>query len=77
MGIDFVALRGPVFREMPKRPEPDKTDRKVTRSVAFPSDVYEAANTAAKADDRSLNSYVVRAVKAQLERDEEGRKKGR
>lgn len=62
---------------MPKRPESDKSEHKVTRSIAFPGDVYEAANAAAVADDRSLNSYVVRAVKAQLEREQEARKKAR
>ncbi len=62
---------------MPKRADSDKAEPKMTRSIAFPKSVYDAANAAADADDRSLNSYVVRAVKAQLEREQEARKKGK
>jgi predicted HicB family RNase H-like nuclease len=54
-----------------------KDDDEVPVTIRFPRGVHAGAKDAAEADDRTLNSYVVRAVKAQLERDEEGRKKVR
>ncbi len=48
-----------------KRPE-DKTPT-VTISIRFPLDVHAEAERLAHADDRPLNVYVVRAVRAQNE----------
>jgi hypothetical protein len=62
---------------MPKRPDDAKDANDVTRSIRFPRAIYDRAHVAAGEDDRTLNSYVVRAVREKLDRDEEGKKKGR
>jgi hypothetical protein len=77
LGIDFVGLLVPACREMSKRADSEKPDKKVTRSITFPEEVYDRADAVAKGSYRSLNSYVVMAVAAQLDRDEEAKKKAR
>lgn len=51
----------------PKKPAADAPGVPIT--VRFPAKVRDDATAAAEADDRSFNSYVVRAVQAAVERD--------
>lgn len=57
---------------MAKRPEPES--KEVTVSIRFPEDLHLEAKAAASADDRSLNSLVVRAVRTYLEKERKGGK---
>ncbi len=43
-------------------------------TIRFPKDVHKAAADEAKADERTLNSVVVRAVRAYVEAQEANRK---
>jgi predicted HicB family RNase H-like nuclease len=61
---------------MPRRPDETKDDSDVTRSIRFPRSIYDRAIAGAEADDRTLNSYVIRALREKLDRDDEA-KKGR
>jgi predicted transcriptional regulator len=55
------------------RKRPEDKDPTVTVSIRMPTDVHAEADRLAKADDRTLNVYVVRAVRAQNEAE---KKKG-
>jgi hypothetical protein len=61
---------------MAKRQDDDKDSNDVTRSFRLPRVLYDRATDAAAADDRTLNSYLVRALREKLDRDDEA-KKGR
>jgi len=60
---------------MAKRQDDDKDANDVTRSFRLPRDLYDRASVAAGADDRTLNSYLVRALREKLDRDEESKKR--
>jgi len=46
-----------------------KRDDEIAVTIRFPKDLHEEASKAAAVDERSFNLYVVRAVRAQVERD--------
>jgi predicted HicB family RNase H-like nuclease len=50
------------------------SDDEIAVTIRFPKDVHAEAAKAAKADDRSFNLYVVRAVRAQIEADKKARR---
>jgi predicted HicB family RNase H-like nuclease len=56
---------------MSKRPDETKDDSDVTRSIRFPRAIYDRATAGAAADDRTLNSYVIRALREKLDRDDD------
>lgn len=47
----------------------------VALSIRFPRAIYDRAHAAAGEDDRTLNSYVVRAIREKLDRDEDAKKR--
>jgi len=56
------------LRAMPRKRE---EEREIPITIRFPPEVHTQATALADEDDRSFNSYVVRAVRAQIERDRE------
>lgn len=64
----------PASQEMPRR---DEKDENVTVSIRFPKNLHKDAETEANADDRTLNSLVVKAVRVYVEGEQAKRKAGR
>lgn len=58
---------------MPKR----EVDEEVPVTIRFPRDVHTDAKAEAVADDRTLNSVVVKAVRLYVEGEKAKRKGGR
>lgn len=54
---------------MPKTTKKPPKVVEVPVTIRFPPDVHAKMVTGAAADERSINQYVVRAVKAQLDRE--------
>lgn len=55
---------------------PKKDDAEVPVTIRFPRDVHKDAKDEADADDRTLNSLVIRAVRVYVE-GERAKKKGK
>lgn len=56
------------------RPSKETDDDKVPLMVRIPRDVLDEAKAHAQADDRTVNSYVVKAVREQNRREKGGKK---
>ncbi len=59
---------------MAKKPDGDEGGDEVSVTIRFPRDVHRDAKEEAKADERTLNSVVVRAVRAYVEGEKAKRK---